>query len=392
MYNKFSAVIYNVIAQLKDYSLEGAVDYHYGHFPPSDMDYARLINPLRRAASAIARYDATLSGLHNKDLLLAPLRRQEAVITSRIEGTIATLDEILSFEADDADAELDPKKKLRHRQEAMEVYSYVRALNHAQQLLNEGLPICGRVIREAHGRMLFWGRGAEKHPGRCKTDQNYVIDQKNKTVLFIPISPEQLNDGIRNYEEFINSDDIDPLIQAALSHVEFEALHPFKDGNGRIGRMIITLMLWEKQLISGPYFFISGHFEDNRDEYIDRMRAVSSDNAWTDWCIFFLESVEAQANSNLEVARRIVTLYEEMKEQFRLLLASQWSINALDFIFGSPVFRNSVFTSTSGIPKQTAARFTKVLSGIGLLTTVVPAAGRRSAVYAFEPLLEIVRP
>lgn len=373
---------------IKDYGFEGAVGYHHNRFPPNDMDYECLMLPLGRAASAIARYDAVLNGLHNKDLLLAPLRRQEAVISSRIEGTVATLDEVLSFEA--ADEQEDPAKS-SFRQEVIEVHSYTRALGQAQRMMEEGLPICRRVVCEAHNRLLFWGRGADKRPGHFKTEQNYIVDNKKKTVLFTPIAPEQLELGFKNFEEYINRDDINPLIQTAISHVEFEALHPFKDGNGRLGRMLITLILWNRSQISGPYFYISGHLENNRDEYIDRMRAVSSDNAWTEWCVFFLEALETQAKENLQTSERIIGLYDEMKEVFRKQLSSQWSIKALDFIFETPVFRNSKFTSKSGIPKPTAARFTKVLCDNGLLTTIIPASGRRSSVYAFEPLLQLVR-
>lgn len=382
---------HNINAQIQGYNLSNAVAYHYRQFPPTDLGYEQLIAPLQRAASALARYDAVLTNLHNKDLLLAPLRRQEAVISSRIEGTVATLDEVLTYEAADEEEVMKGTRKSFYRQEVIEVHSYIRALGYAQKLMDEGLPICERLVRGTQSRLLFWGRGADKQPGRFKTEQNYVVDKKTKSVLFTPISPDSLDTGFKNFEAYINNEQLEPLIQTAISHVEFEALHPFKDGNGRVGRMLITLLLWNRGLIGGPYFYISGYLENNRDEYIDRLRAVSADNAWTEWCVFFLKALEAQANENFEVAEQIVALYEDMKDQFRELLSSQWTMNALDFMFGKPVFRNSAFTSTSGIPKQTAARFTKILSRNGLLKTVLPASGRRSAVYSFEPLLEIVR-
>lgn len=382
---------HNMIQQLKGYRLDNAVDYHYGRFPPTDIDYSRLVVPLGRAAVAIGKYDAILAGLHNKDLLLAPLRRQEAVISSRIEGTIATLDEVLAYEAEDEDTDIGKDKRRAYRREIIEVHAYTRALNYAQQKMTEGMPICGRLLRKTHERMLFFGRGADKQPGKFKTEQNYVVDNITKEILFVPVSEKHLTSSFRDLEEYINYEEIDPLLQTAISHVEFEALHPFKDGNGRLGRILITLMLWNRGLISGPYFYISGQLEEDRDEYIARMRTVSSDNEWTDWCVFFLTALEVQANKNVVTAQSIAALYENMKEHFREILSSQWSINALDFIFGKPVFRNSEFTSTSGIPKPTAARFTKILVENGLLTTVIPPAGRRSGVYAFEPLLEVVR-
>lgn len=372
---------------LQGYDLKSAVTYHGGKFPPAALDYATLLKPLGRTAAALARYDAILRGLHNKDLLLAPLRRQEAVISSRIEGTVATLDEVLRYEAeqDDEEARTPP------RQEVLEVVSYARAMAHAQRLIEDGLPLCGRLIKETHSRLLFMGRGADKQPGQFRTDQNYVVDRSHKRVLFRPIAPEKLNDGISALERFINDENMEPLIQTALTHVEFEALHPFKDGNGRVGRMLITLELWAKQLISAPHFYVSGAIEDRRDEYIDRLRLVSAEGRWSEWCAFFLSIIEAQANENIDIAEKISALYEDMKGRFREVLASQWAIVALDFIFGRPIFRNSAFTSQAGIPRQTAARFSRLLADSGLLTTIQPASGRRPALYAFEPLLKIVR-
>lgn len=380
-----------LVTSIEAFDLEGATNYHYGRFPPSNIDYARLARKISSASAALARYDGVLRSLHRSDILLAPLRRQEAVISSRIEGTIATLDEVLKYEADEIDPTSDETRNRSYRHETIEVFSYTRALNFAHNEMLAGLPICSRLLKSAHSKLLFFGRGADKQPGHFKKEQNYVVDQRKRKVLFIPIEPRTLEEGIKQYELFVNNDDLEPLTQTALAHLEFEALHPFKDGNGRIGRMFITLMLWNKGLISAPHFYISGHLEQKRDEYISRMREASQSDAWTEWCLFFLEAVEAQAAENLRKAESIQNLYEEMKEIFRLTLSSQWTINALDYIFSKPVFRNVSFTSESGIPKATAVRFTPLLVEKGLLTVVDPPSGRRSAIYAFEPLLALVR-
>lgn len=373
--------------QLEGFKTGKAVPYHYGKFPPSALDYAALLLPLSRASAALARYDSVLRNLHNKDLLLAPLRRQEAVISSRIEGTITTLDEVLKYEAEEEPED----DRNMPRPEVMEVYSYARALSHAQKLMDEGLPLCGRLMREAHSRLLFMGRGADKQPGQFKSDQNYIVDRAGKEILFVPIAHDRLQSGIAALENFINDDHVEPLLQTAISHAEFEFLHPFKDGNGRVGRMLITLSLWAKGLISAPHFYVSSTIEERRDEYVDRLRLVSAEDRWTDWCVFFLNVIESQAKTNLDTAENIHALYEEMKDRFRRELASQWSLHALDFIFGKPVFQNSAFTANAGIPRQTAARFTKILAERKLLTTIEPGAGRRPAIYAFEPLLRLVR-
>lgn len=377
---------------IADYDFGEAVAYHVGKFPPTGIDYARIVRPLSRAASALARYDTRLAGLHNKELLLAPLRNTEAVVSSRMEGTVATLDEVLQIQADaDEGGEGDADRTEVYREEAVEVFSYTQAMRRAQRLITDGLPICSRLIREAHSRLLFFGRGADKAPGTYKQDQNFVVDKRRKKVLFIPIEHQALEDGIAALERLINDDAIDPLVQTAIMHVEFEALHPFKDGNGRLGRMLIPLNLWQKGQIHAPHFYISGALEERREEYLDRLRAVSSDDDWTGWIVFFLEVIEQQAHANIAITDKIAALYDGMQEQFRDLLQSQWSPVALDFVFGRPVFRNSAFTASAGIPAATAHRISRVLIENGILTVVAPSSGRRAALLAFQPLLELVR-
>lgn len=369
--------------------LSEAVEYHYDKFPPEQIDLARLIMPIASASAALARYDQMLKGMHNSEILLAPLRNQEAVVSSRMEGTVSTLDEVLRYEADQEESGNGTGG--HYRNEAIEVFLYSRALTAAQHSIEQGAPLSGFLIKSAHRVLLGFGRGANLSPGEFKTEQNYLADRMRRKVHFIPMRPEQLQDGMDRLFSFIQSEDWQILIRTAVAHLEFEALHPFKDGNGRIGRMLITLMLWKYGAISAPHFYISSYFEDRRDEYIERMRAVSKDGAWTDWVVFFLEALDAQAQVNLATAERIRNLYEELKREFPHILTSQWSTAVLDFLFSRPVFRNNVFTKKAGIPETSAHRFTRILTERGLIRMVEPAAGRRPALYAFEPLLGIVR-
>lgn len=371
------------------FDLSGAVQYHYDQFPPQGLDAMRLIRPLASASAALARYDQMLKGMHNSEILLAPLRNQEAVVSSRMEGTISTLDEVLRYEADhEDDGKADPHG---YRSEAVEVFLYGRALTLAQKEIEHGAPISTFLIRSAHRVLLGYGRGASLNPGEFKTEQNYLADRSRRTIQFVPINPHALALGMEKLAGFIDSEEWELLIRTAIAHLEFEALHPFKDGNGRIGRMLITLMLWHYGAIAAPHFYISGYFEERRDEYIEKMRAVSESGAWTDWIIFFLAAIEDQANRNLAQAEEIRSLYETMKEEFRRLLSSQWSTAALDFVFARPIFRNNIFTGRSGIPAPTAHRIARILIENGLLETVELAAGRRPALYRFEPLLRLVR-
>ncbi len=365
-----------------------AVFYHEGEFPPSSLNYERIIPSLIEATDALARYDQMLKGLHNSQIFLAPLRSQEAVVSSRMEGTISTMDEILQI-----DAEYDELQGSQPevRSEAMETMLYRRSLYTAQSQMEQGHPLSTSLVKSIHQQLLSFGRGARKAPGAFKTEQNYIGDRGRREVRFVPIAPERLESGIDTLFSMINGNAYPILLRTALAHVEFEALHPFEDGNGRVGRMLITLMLWRGGAIGAPHFYISRYFEDHKDEYLAMMRAVSESGEWDQWCIFFLQAVKEQAIYNLETAERIRLLYEEMKKRFSELLASKWSVAALDFVFTSPVFYNSRFRKSAGIPGQTAARFTRVLHQEGLLETTREAAGQRSAIYRFEPLMEIVR-
>ncbi|MEM6538044.1 MAG: Fic/DOC family N-terminal domain-containing protein [Pseudomonadota bacterium] len=365
-----------------------AVDYHYGAFPPKDLDLKLLIGPLTEAVDAIARFDQILRILPNRDILLARLRNQEAVISSRIEGTISTIDEILRYEAefdndDDAAAGV--------RSDVIETILYQRAMKQAQEAMEDGRPLSEWLIRSLHEVLLSFGRGAEKNPGQYKTKQNYLVDRTKRNVLFIPISPVRLHEGMLRLIEYIDTSKDPALLKAAISHVEFEALHPFDDGNGRTGRMLITLLLWREKHISSPHFYISGYLDEHKDEYIDLMRAVSSVGAWDEWCLFFLRALTAQARRNLHMGERIRDLYTESLAAFTGLFSSKWSTVATDFVFERPIFQISQMSNRTAIGDATARRFVKLLEERGHLACIEPAAGRRPALYAFEPLLKLVR-
>ena len=368
--------------------LENAVNYHYNQFPPQNLDINKFIHELLQATCALAKYDQMLKGIHNSEILLAPLRNQEAVISSRMEGTISTMDEILKYTADENGDEANVKN---YRSDVIETILYQRALLNAQHAMIDGYRLSSSMIKTIHQQLLSFGRGTQKSPGKFKVEQNYLADRLKNQILFIPISPEKLSEGLDLMFEYIENHSDPILIKTAVMHLEFEALHPFEDGNGRIGRMLITLLLWSKGLISQPHFYISGYLEENKNLYIDTMRNVSETGNWNDWCSFFLKAVESQANKNLQIAEDIQLLYEEMKQVFTEKLSSKWCINALDYIFTNPIFRNNNFTSKSGIPSATAQRFTRILIDEGLITSLEEASGRRSALYSFELLMKLVR-
>ncbi len=361
-----------------------AVSYHEGRFPPSTLDWPSLIPWLGPAAAAVARYDGMLTAIPNPGVLLAPLTTQEAVLSSRIEGTEATMGEVLEFEAGGEAASPD------RRADIHEVLNYRAAMRAAEKLLDT-LPFSQRVIREAHKVLLSGVRGQNKSPGEYRRIPNWIGPPgcSVQEAQFVPIGAEKLLDGMSAWERYAHEVTPDRLVQLAILHAEFEALHPFLDGNGRLGRMLVPLFLWQAGIIRRPMFYISAYFESRRDTYYDKLLAVSRDNDWTGWCRFFLEAVKTQAEDNLAKAAAILSLYEGMKRQVAALTRSQYALHALDWIFERPIFKSSDFVAAAGIPVPTARRFLSVLRDGGVLKPVVAGRGRRAAVLAFPALLNI---
>ncbi|HVB64933.1 MAG TPA: Fic/DOC family N-terminal domain-containing protein [Nitrolancea sp.] len=360
--------------------------YHVGRFPPANLDWSRLIPLLGPASAAVARYDASLIAIPNAAVLLAPLTMQEAVLSSRIEGTQATIEEVLQFEAADSDASLSPEK----RADIEEVLNYRRAMGQAVDLMRE-LPICNRLIKALHETLLSGVRGHDKARGAFRTYQNYigVYGRPIEEARFIPIAPEQLEAGMSRWEQYVHSATPDVLVQLAIVHAEFEMLHPFLDGNGRIGRMLIPLFLYERNVLREPMFYLSEYLEAHRSEYYDRLLAVSRDDDWTGWCEFFLRATRQQAAHNEARVRRIFDLYQHRKEWIIEQTRSPYAIWALDFIFSNPIFNASQFVKASRAPRATAHRILDVLVSADLFATVQDGKGRRPTVFAYTELLDI---
>lgn len=368
------------------YDCTKAATYHYGQFPPPSIDIESVFNPLADALQQLTRYDEKLQHMPNSELLLAPLKQRDAVVSSRMEGTISTLEEVLRLEASTSANRTEGTA----RNDTVEVALYARALRQAEHSMSEGYGLSEHLIKNAHQTLLSFGRGAEKSPGQYKNQQNYVGDKRQRRVDFIPISPDRLQQGMRDLISFIDTNPQHALLKTAIAHAEFEALHPFEDGNGRVGRMLIPLMLWQQNVLSAPHFFVSDYFERNKDEYIERLRLVSQNGEWTQWCAFFLVALEAQANANIDVVSRVQEHYENMKVRFREVLRSQYFGAAVDYIFAHPLFWNNHFVETAQAPNSTLRNFTPRLVQDGLLQVLVPPSGRAPGLYAFPSLLEII--
>lgn len=362
------------------------VRYSAHDFPPPTIDWKRLAHLLGPASAALARYDSLLEVLPNPTILLAPMTTQEAVLSSRIEGTQATMGDVLAFEA----GVKDPKRTAKQTEDIFEVINYRRAMHQALEMLKE-LPLCQRILREAHRVLLEGVRGQSKRPGEYRKDQNW-IGLPNCDIAdahFIPADAEQLPAAMDAWEAFIHAEYNDRLVQLALLHVEFEAIHPFGDGNGRLGRMLVPLFLFEKRQLSQPIFYISAYFEAHRDAYYERLRAVTRNGDWMGWCEFFLLAIIQQAEENLDKARRIFRLYQNMSDIVRDATHSQYAQPTVEFLFRTPFFKISDFSSLTDVPEHTARRILAALRDQGLFREIVPARGRIPAIFAFRELLNI---
>ena len=362
-----------------------AVHYRPDGFPPRTLDWSRLIPHLGPTAAAVARYDGMLAAIPNPAVLLSPLTTQEAVLSSKIEGTQATMGEVLEFEAG-GEAESPARREDIH-----EVLQYRAAMREAERLLQD-LPFSLRVLRETHAVLLDGVRGRSKSPGEFRRGQAWIgpPDCPIEEATYVAVAPETLHASMGAWERFANHDPSDRLVQTAILHAEFEAIHPFADGNGRLGRMLIPLYMAHTGIIRRPMFYLSAYLEGRRATYYEKLQAVSRDEDWTGWCVFFLEAIRSQAVDNLAKANAILELFEQMKRRLPDLTRSQHAVRALDWIFERPVFSSVDFVEKAGIPAPTARRFLRLFQAEDILRVVSAGSGRRPTILGYPPLLTIV--
>ena len=353
------------------------------NLPLQNLDWQHLIRLTSEANRKLARYDGILQTMPNPVLLLSPLTTQEAVLSSRIEGTQATLEEVLKFEAD-------PKQQTEKNADIQEVINYRKATSAAVEEMNKR-PISLNLIKNMHSVLLQGVRGENKARGEFRKIQNW-IGKPGSTIdnaTFVPPDPVELIKYLDNFEKYIHYDEKDRLVQLAIIHAQFEILHPFLDGNGRIGRILIPLFLFEKKILNTPMFYISAYFESNRDEYYDRLKAVTDKKDWEGWITFFLKGVIEQSEKNIDKVKSILQLYETMKEKMISVTHSQYSIKALDNLFDMSVFSSTEFIKNSNIPKASAKRILSRLEKTGTINILIQGSGRKPTLYIFKQLIEI---
>lgn len=314
----------------------------------NDLDFFQLT---MKANNALGNYNGFLQSLVNPMLLISPLLNQEAVVSSKLEGTHATLEDVLNYEAGN--------KVEIEQDEIQEIINYRQSLYYALDNLgpyniadSNRLPLTSRIIKQMHSILLDNVRGATKRPGNFKIHQNFIGGKTG--VSFTPLPPELTNEYMSNLENYFHYEEIDLIIQSAIIHTQFEMIHPFEDGNGRIGRLLIPLFLFYRGALKYPTFYMSSYFESNRTQYISRLDDISSNGNWIDWLKFYMLGVSESAESNTIKAQKIQSLYEHMKHEVIPKLNSTFGIELLDFIFLKPIFNASQVTEQLNVSSKTA--------------------------------------
>lgn len=353
--------------------------------PINDLETSKLVGLVSEASAKLAEYNGMLRVVVNPNVLLSPLTNKEAVLSSKIEGTQATLVEVLEHEAGQ-DYEESKQNDIK------EIINYRNALLLASDELTER-PLRLSLVLQLHKILMDSVRGQNKDPGEFRKEQNWIgnLGSSIEEATYIPPSPLKLMDHLHDWENYLSIDDIDPLIQTAIVHAQFELIHPFKDGNGRIGRLLIPLFLYHKSRLSSPNFYLSGYLDSNKDEYYARLKALSSDNReWTSWVEFFLVGIISQATDNISKVSEINDLYDEMKQFVVDKTHSQFSPYIVDAIFNKPIFTSTDFIKYTGMAKQTAYKCLSQLEGDDALKKIRKGTGQRPSVFYFRRLIDII--
>ena len=361
--------------------------YQPDALPLEELDYRELLRLVGEANAALARYDGLLQGIPNPAVMLSPLTTQEAVLSSKIEGTQATMDEVLEQEAG-------LSRQRSKVEDIQEISNYRSAMFQANEHLQD-YPIRLGLIRELHRTLLSSVRGKDKTPGEFRLDQNWIGAEgcSIEQASFVPPSPISLPQHLVHWERYLEFDEIDTLLQVAVVHAQFELLHPFRDGTGRIGRILIPLFLYQKKTLSQPMFYLSEYLEAHRDEYYQRLNSISATGDWNGWIAFFLKAIVLQATSNSRRVKAIMSLYEEMKTQIHEITHSQYSVHLLDALFNRPIFKTTQLVkqleAEFNIHPKTTPGLLRQLKEAGILRELQEAAGSRAAVLCFPALLDI---
>lgn len=336
---------------------------------------------LEQATLAVGRLDSVSSLLPDPQLFLYAYVRREAVLSSQIEGTQSSLNDLLLFELDEA-----PGVPF---DDVQEVSNYVSALEHGMARLRDGFPLCNRLLREMHVQLMAKGRGSDKLPGEFRRSQNWIGGTRPGNAHFVPPPPKEVEGCMAALEAFLHADNdgLPTLLRAALAHVQFETIHPFLDGNGRLGRLLIALLLHHGRLLKEPLLYLSLFFRQHRAEYYDRLDRVRSQGDWEAWVDFFLEGVEQTANGAVTTAQRLVARFQDDHQRVQSAGGTS-ALRVLTAMHQRPLSSLKILAATSGLSFPTASKAILALVNLGIVQELT--GQRRNRVFAYSGYLAIL--
>ncbi len=350
--------------------------------PPVDLSNARQ-RLLEQATLALGRLDSISILLPDPNIFLYAYIRREAVLSSQIEGTQSSLTDLLLFELEEA-----PGVPF---DDVVEVSGYVSALEHGMARLREGFPLSNRLIREMHQVLLARGRGSEKSPGEFRRTQNWIGGTRPGNAHFVPAPPSLVEECMAALERFIH-DDHSPystLVKAALAHVQFETIHPFLDGNGRIGRLLIAFMLHHGGVLAKPLLYLSLYFKQHRSEYYRLLDLVRAEGEWEAWLDFFLKGVEDTASNAVRTAQELVALFRGDAERVQSIgRASSSALRVFNALCERPITTLNDLCRRTGLSFPTAMKSTDRLISLGIVKELT--GGRRNRVFGYDRYMAIL--
>ncbi len=363
-------------------TVENAVAFVPHPLPPEFLWTSELATALSVADRELGRLGGVGTQLPNPHLLIEPFLQREAVLSSRIEGTQAGLTDLHRFR-------LSPEAE-QEVADAREVQNYVDALELGLQRVNE-LPLSLRLIREIHAKLMTGVRGAERAPGDFRRVQNWIGRPGCALVeaTFVPPPVPEMTEALHRLEAYFHSPPtLPPLIRLALMHYQFEAIHPFVDGNGRVGRLLITFSLCAEKLLTQPLLYLSAYFEARRDEYYQQLLAVSRNGAWYSWLLFFLRGVAEQANDARLRAGKLLTLREEFRRRLQARRGSARALDLVDRLFRYPYFNVAVVRKALSVSFPGAQQLVDKLAAAGIVREVT--GKRRGRVYVSDEIVHAI--
>lgn len=349
--------------------------------PPLRLDELQVA--LERASVALGRLDSVSTLLPDTALFLYTYVRKEAVLSSQIEGTQSSLSDLLLFELEEA-----PGVPV---DDVTEVSNYVAALDVGLTRMREGLPISSRLIREIHGTLLARGRGSEREPGEFRRSQNWIGGTRPGNAIYVPPPHEEVGACFSSLERFIHEEDSGSptLVKAALAHVQFESIHPFLDGNGRVGRLLITLLLCDRGLLKEPLLYLSLYLKQNRDEYYRLLTRCRTLGDWESWVVFFLDGVSSAAQNAAETATRLVGVFDRDRDRVQGLGRKAGSaLRVLESLKTRPLLQLPEVVRATGLSYPAASSGMESLEQLGMVREL--SGKKRNRIYAHGEYLDLL--